>query len=218
MIKGTKEGLTLHLNDSSSFQDILKELSEKLSVSYRLQKDDPQMKVNVHTGNRLLLKEEEEQLITIIQSNNKLEVERIYSNVILKEEADRLMNESEIKSVVGMIRSGQVLEAPGDMLIIGDVNPGAVVKAAGNIFVLGTLKGSVHAGCNGNTDSIVAASTITSAQISIAHVNTTTAASALEASIDLHSAFLNEQDEIVFDRIQVLKQLRPNLTRLEGGL
>lgn len=40
------------------------------------------------------------------------------------EEAERLKAESEIVSVAKIIRSGQVLEVPGDLLLIGDVNPG----------------------------------------------------------------------------------------------
>jgi septum site-determining protein MinC len=218
MIKGTKDGLTLHLDDSSSFTNIIAELKEKLSVSYRLQKNDPLMSVNVHTGNRLFSKEEVDQIITIIQTNNKLVVEQISSNVITKQEANQLIKENEIKSMVGRIRSGQVIEAPGDLLLIGDVNPGGVIKAVGNIFIIGTLKGSVHAGCNGDCMAIVSASLIEGAQISIAHLNSTSSVFDTEGGLRQQCVYINDQDEIIFDRIQVLKQHRPNLTRLEGRL
>lgn len=218
MIKGTKNGLTLHLDDSSSFSDIAKELKEKLSVSYRLQKDDPLMSVNVHTGNRYFSEEEEKEIVSIIESNNKLVVDQISSNVIPIDDANQLINESEIKSIVGMIRSGQVIEVPGDLLLIGDVNPGGVIRAVGNIFIIGSLKGTAHSGCNGNRDAIIAASVMTSAQISIANVNITTASTVSEDSLNLHCAYLNDQGEMTLDSIQVLKQIRQNLTRLEGGL
>ncbi len=219
MIKGTKEGLTLHLDDSCSVNELLKELDEKLKVSSsRIQKDDPVMKVNIHTGDRLFSKEEEEQLLSIVEKNHKLIIERINSNVVDKEEANRLIEESRMKTVSGVIRSGQVLRTDGDILVIGDVHPGAVIKAGGNVYVLGKLNGSVQAGCFGNKEAIIAAGLMTSAQISIADVHTTTVTSAPKTSLDLHTAFLNGQGEIAFDRISALKHLRPNLTRLEGGL
>ena len=219
IIKGTKDGLTLHLDDSSSFKEIIEELKEKLFSSAGLQKDAPSMSVNVHTGNRQFSKEEEEQIISTIQSNNKLVVEKILSNVIMRQEAMQLKMATEIKSIVGMVRSGQVLEVPGDLLLIGDVNPGGVILAGGNIFIIGSLKGRAHAGYDGNKEAVVAASFMTSAQISIAEVNTTTATSVSEDSLSLYCAYLNnEQQQIVFDRIQALKELRPNLNRLEGGL
>ncbi|MEH6942797.1 septum site-determining protein MinC [Bacillus sp. JJ722] len=218
MIKGTKDGLTLHLDDSSSFFDIMRELEEKLSVSYKLQNDDPIISVKVHTGNRKFSKEEEEKIISLIQNNNKLVVDRILSNVISLHEVNELLNGSEIKSSVGIVRSGQILEVPGDLLLIGDVNPGGVVKAAGNVFIIGTLKGSVHAGCKGNNKAVIAASKMDSAHISISDVNTTTAISVSDDPLNLHSAYLNDHKEIIFDRIAKLKKIRPDLTRLEGGL
>ncbi len=42
------------------------------------------------------------------------------------------------------LRSGEVLESRGDLVIYGDVNPGALVKANGNITVLGALRGTAH--------------------------------------------------------------------------
>ena len=217
IIKGTKEGLTLHLDDSSSFENIIEDLREKLSSSYKFQKDDPIMSVNVHTGNRQFSQDEEKQIVSIIESSHKLVVDKIASNVIQVDEAERIMNETAIKSIVGKVRSGQVLEVPGDLLLIGDVNPGGVIKADGNIFIVGNVRGCVHAGCKGNHEAIVAASVMTSAQISIAETITTTAHSAADEVLHQHCAYINNQKEIAFDRIQLLKQLRPKLTRLEGG-
>lgn len=42
------------------------------------------------------------------------------------------------------LRSGEIAESRGDMIIYGDVNPGAVVKARGNITVIGALRGTAH--------------------------------------------------------------------------
>lgn len=219
IIKGTKDGLTLHLNDSCSFQSVIEELNEKLSISYRLVKeDDPLIPVKVHTGNRQFSQEEQEQIVSTIESNSKLLVDRIQSGVMAIEEATRLIEEGQIKSMVGKVRSGQVIEAPGDLLLIGDINPGAQVKAVGNIFIIGTIKGYVHAGYKGNTDAIIAASQMEKALIGIADLHTAMVTSGPKDRLKQYCAYINDENNIVFDKIQVLRQLRPNLTRLEGGI
>lgn len=49
------------------------------------------------------------------------------------------------------VRSGQRISSKGHLVILGDVNPGAFVEADGHILVLGTLRGTAHAGINGDT-------------------------------------------------------------------
>jgi septum site-determining protein MinC len=60
------------------------------------------------------------------------------------------------KLIAGPVRSGVVLEVPGNVVIVGDVNPGAEVVAAGNIVVLGTLRGIAHAACAGDDGFVLA--------------------------------------------------------------
>ena len=73
-------------------------------------------------------------------------------------------------SVAKIIRSGQVLNVTGDLLLIGDVNPGGTVIADGNIFILGALKGIAHAGFDGNTEAVIAASVMKPSQLRISDV------------------------------------------------
>lgn len=44
------------------------------------------------------------------------------------------------------LRSGQQVEAPGNVILIGHLNGGAEIYAGGSVSVLGKLKGLVHAG------------------------------------------------------------------------
>ncbi len=48
------------------------------------------------------------------------------------------------------LRSGQKAVYPGNIVLWGDLNPGAELEAEGDILVLGTVRGRLHAGCNGN--------------------------------------------------------------------
>lgn len=50
----------------------------------------------------------------------------------------------------GTLRAGDHLEAAGSLLVLGDVNPGARVSAAGHVLVWGRLRGTAHAGCQGD--------------------------------------------------------------------
>ncbi|WP_108669619.1 septum site-determining protein MinC [Peribacillus acanthi] len=218
MIKGTKEGLTLHLDDHGSFYEIKRDLEEKLSAKYKFQKHDPLISVRVHTGNRLLTPEQEEEIKNLVQKKEKLVIEAFDSNVIPFEEAKRWKEESSIETIASIVRSGQVLEVKGDLLLIGDVNPGGTVKAGGNIFIIGMLKGAAHAGCNGSVESVIAASVMKASQLRIADSVALIQDDSQEATHEMECAYLSEKNEIVIDKLQVLKKVRPILNRLEGGL
>ena len=77
---------------------------------------------------------------------------------------------SETKFIQNSIRSGQVEEYPGSLVICGDVNAGGEVIAGGNIMVLGALRGVAHAGANGNTKAIISANFIDVTQVRIANL------------------------------------------------
>ncbi|WP_281279496.1 septum site-determining protein MinC [Aquibacillus sediminis] len=213
-IKGTREGLTLYMDDTCSFQELLHELDHVLSTN-SVDKDEPMITVTIQLGNRYLHKEQEEQLREVIRSKNKLVVDSIESNVISKNEALEWKEETDIKTITRIIRSGQVVEVKGDLLLIGDVNPGGKIAASGNIFVLGSLRGVAHAGVNGNREAVIAASYMSPSQLRIADF--------ISRSPDYESEGIymecglvdEEKSKIVIDRLQVLSQKRPDLNGFE---
>lgn len=66
------------------------------------------------------------------------------------------------------VRSGQVIQSKGNVVIIGDCHPGCEIQAAGDITVWGILGGIAHAGCNGNTKAKIRALTLNAIQLRIA--------------------------------------------------
>jgi septum site-determining protein MinC len=66
------------------------------------------------------------------------------------------------------IRSGQTVNAPGNLLIIGNVNRGAHLEADGDIIVMGALRGTAHAGINGRTSAVIMALNLDPTQLRIA--------------------------------------------------
>ena len=69
----------------------------------------------------------------------------------------------------GTLRSGEELEAEGDILLLGDVNPGASISASGNVMVWGRLRGIAHAGKNGDKNSKIIALELRPVQLRIAN-------------------------------------------------
>ena len=217
-IKGTKEGLVLHLDDSCSYDELKRELDHKLSANSRIQDERHLTSVKVDLGNRYLSALQLEELKDLIRQKKNFVVDDIESNVITKDEAKELLADTEVMTVSRIIRSGQVLEVPGDLLLIGDVNPGGTVIAGGNIYIMGTLKGIAHAGCFGNDQAVIAASSMKPSQLRISDcLNRTPDSLESNEKREMECAYINENRQIIVDRLQVLIQLRPNLTRLEGG-
>lgn len=217
MIKGTKSGLSLQLNDRSSYEDILIELEEKLAEFQGLE-ESPLISVRILTGNRYLIPEQQEELKELIRQKQNLIVDEIVSNVITKEEAKAVIESQEVTSVATIVRSGQILEVPGDLLLVGDVNPGGTVKAGGNIFIMGALKGIAHAGYNGRNEAVIVASFMTPSQLRISDcISRAPDHYDQEEHHQMECAYIDNNHQIIIDRLQVLKHLRPNITRFKGG-
>ncbi|MCF6408660.1 septum site-determining protein MinC [Pseudalkalibacillus salsuginis] len=213
-IKGTKEGLILHLDDTCSFDQLLEELETKLiHPGTEDSSESPKITVKVKVGKRYLNKPQEEILRNIIYQKKNLIVDMVESDVITREEAEFMKKENEITSVCRMIRSGQILKVQGDLLLVGDVNPGGTVAATGNIFVMGTLKGNVHAGCEGRKSAVITASVLNPTLVRIADqfINEEENDQAYSGEC----AYLDEEDNTIkFDRLHILHQMRPGLNRL----
>lgn len=68
------------------------------------------------------------------------------------------------------LRSGFRVSTHGHVVVIGDVNPGAEIIADGNVVVWGRLRGTVHAGAQGNEQSVVCALEMSPTQLRIANL------------------------------------------------
>ncbi len=214
-IKGTKDGLVLKLDDKCAYSDMLTELRKKVS-------DDGLegvAEVRVHTGNRFCNEEELKEIINIIHISPNLRVSKIQSDVITMEECNRKVLESQSETYVGIIRSGQVVTAEGDLVVIGDVNPNGRVVASGNIYILGRLKGIAHAGAKGNNHAVIAASWLEATHLMIADKIEimTDELKVLSEHPEMECAYIHSNGFIAIDRLQELRILRPEISSFKGG-
>ena len=82
--------------------------------------------------------------------------------------------------VRGLVRSGESLRHPGDLVVLGDVHPGSEVVADGAIVVLGALKGLPHAGASGDGKAAIIALEIASPRLRIGKSEAEASTSALD--------------------------------------
>lgn len=156
VLKGNREGLNvvISINSFKDFDEMLEALIEKLSNGKRFYKGAT-LKIT------LALKE-------INDRNLRRLKDILFDEFLIKdcifedseEKSSKVFNgiyEGRTKFLRRTIRSGQIINYSGNIVIIGDVNPGSQIYAAGNIIVFGALRGEVHAGINGNERAMIAA-------------------------------------------------------------
>ena len=214
IIKGTKEGLIFYFNDDCSFSEIYADLQNKLETLPEEDNEDQTVSVIIKFGNRFVSEKQRLMIKETIEQNNRFKIERFDSDVIGKKQAEAWLESNETKIHNRIVRSGQVLEVEGDLLLIGDVNPGGEVRATGNIYILGNLHGIAHAGIDGDENAVIAASYMNPSQLRIAQY--------ISRAPDYHSegvymecGYLDkENNKIIIDRLQVLPYVRKNLRGL----
>lgn len=107
--------------------------------------------------------------------------------------------------VTQTLRSGQVLEFDGNVVIIGDCHPGSEIKATGDITVWGVLGSIAHAGAKGNRDAKIRALKMNAVQLRIANCYSRRPDGTNIPYIIKSSVFTPEEARIVDDSIVLFK-------------
>ena len=214
-IKGKNKGLVLYLDDQCAYTDLLAELKAKVSDPAL----DSDTEVTVHLNKRYCTDSQIKELSEVVSTNPHLKVVATTSDILTVEESDQMIQERQSETYVGIVRSGQVIKANGDLVVIGDVNPNGRVEAGGSVYVLGRLKGAAHAGTKGNRDAVIAASWLEATQLKIADEleTMTDELSSLSEQPEMECAYLHTNGTIIIDRLQELRFIRPQISTFKGG-
>ena len=186
IFRGSKNGLYIFLKESMSINEIRENLEKKIKPSLKFFEG---ARVANFKG-KSLNREEFESLCELMNSEFKMIVSGSYEesqeNPQEKEEVkedqfedtkfdkvscDELAN-GDILMARTTIRSGQLINSKGNIVIVGDVNPGAFLRAAGSIIVMGNMRGVAHAGMNGDYDAFIAAFNLQATQLRICDIIT----------------------------------------------
>lgn len=190
VIKGNKYGIIVMLDKEISFDDLKEKVAEKFRESSKFlgksemgitfegrEIDDEQTKelLDVISDNSDVNivcvmdtdKDREEYFKRAVESVSEQPEEAVVQSETLTEPVRDYNIGSEGQFYRGTLRSGQVVESEGSIVILGDVNPGAKVVSSGNVVILGALKGTVYAGVTGDSTSFVVALEMNPMQIRI---------------------------------------------------
>lgn len=209
-IKGTKDGLVFQMDDTCTYQELIQELSEKLESSRHHTVQGALIKVTVDLGYRYLHKAQEEELKHLIRSKGNLVVEKLESMVVHRSQVEEARLAANIQVIHKTVRSGQVYDIQGNVLVLGDINPGGCIRATGNIFVIGALRGMAHAGYDQDESAVIVASILQPTQLRIASIVTRSPDEFTEEEYQMEFAFIEHQ-QIVVEKLHRLMEIRPDL-------
>ena len=172
VIKGNKYGIIVMLDKNIPFDNLLADIAEKFKESSKFLGNSS---MGITFEGRFLDNNEMRQVLDTIAENSELNIVCVVDNDREREEYFKKSVEQHLNDLSnndgqfyrGTLRSGQVIESEGSIVILGDVNPGAKVISSGNVIILGSLKGTVYAGVTGDSTSFVVALEMEPMQIRI---------------------------------------------------
>jgi septum site-determining protein MinC len=187
VFKGSLNCLTIIMKEEVEFDEILSQMEEKVLSAGKFFKGATLM---VKYRGKKLSFAEEEKVFQLLQSKSgakitgiemdaeeppKVEIEpqpKPHAKIRMSNFFFKGLEEGITKFYRGTVRSGQLINFDGNLVVIGDVNPGGEIVATGNVVIMGSLRGIVHAGANGNKEAIVVALNLQPTQLRIADVIT----------------------------------------------
>lgn len=144
-----------------------------------------------------------------VQNEEGIVSEAQVKRAILKEEkyteADFEIDHFSTTYIKQTLRSGQIVNYDGNVVIIGDCHPGSEVIASGDITVWGVLSGIAHAGAKGNERARVRALKMNAIQLRIANCYARKPDGMNTIFPERSSTFTPEEARIINDEIVIFK-------------
>lgn len=162
IIKSFQNGISLHLDETIPFQELLNEVAMKFRESAAFFKN---ARMALSLEGRILTDAEEHEVVDVICANSELKIiclvgkdgdtNQNYLRALQMLHYENDTNEGQFYR--GTLKNGQVLETESSIVIIGDVNPGSTIISTRDIVVLGGLYGTAYAGGNGREGHFIVA-------------------------------------------------------------
>ncbi len=172
VLKSNKYGLTLQLDATIPFEDLVRAICEKFAQSADFFGETEMI---LETIGREITAEQGMIIIQAIELNSHIKIILLNENNEYKDarmlgEVDRFYTDEvydNAKIIRGSIIKNDVMVSDSSLIILGDVKSKAKVQAKGNIIVMGQLEGEAYAGYPDNTGCYVVAGTLKSNKIQI---------------------------------------------------
>ena len=172
-IKSNPHGLTLILDKEPDFETLIREVCGKFAESKHF---FGKMDLILRVEGRELTGQELTVLVEAIELNSMIHIILIDEQDELKDarmaqRKDRFYFDEfyqNAKIIPGTVKKDEEVTSEGSILILGGVKRGGTVSAEGNVIVVGEVRGSVHAGCKGETKAYIVANAFDTPDIQIA--------------------------------------------------
>ena len=185
-IKGTKDGILVNLENQDWLEakgDLVGQIDARLDFFNGAQ-------LILDVGNNVLRAKELGELRDFLSEKGVLLSGIISQSIVTKETAQMLGMTTKLTKTLEKpakkikpldtviageaavmihrtMRSGFKVAYQGHVVVIGDVNPGAEIIASGSIVVWGHLRGTVHAGAEGDEAAVICALDLSPMQLRI---------------------------------------------------
>lgn len=204
-VKGIRNGLLFSIADDAEFADIISDLTEKVEEPVQGEQGEAaKIPVYLDFGDRVLSDEQAQEVRELFDRGGHFALESLDGAPKVRD-----LRHKDPYVLKSTVRSGQVIEHDGDIVIIGDVNPGAQLIASGDVYVMGYLRGSAHAGASGDPRAIVAATYFDPIQVRIAGVIRRSPERRVYAA-EMEFAYL-DGDQMAIEKMEALGQFRARL-------
>lgn len=207
ILKGRADGFELQLQAAADFQEVLTGLDALLAHLYA---DTPTGNVDfvIESGKRLLTAEQRQAVEAAFDRYPRFSIRMVHSEVVEAASVAARVAKAKTTFIGGVIRSGQVVTAPGDVVFTGDLHKGGKVQAGGAVFVMGRAEGIVHAGYPQHDYAVVAGNLRHLQQIRIAE---SVEVVEDEDYTDAAVCYMNDQHLLTHGPLSALQELRPQI-------
>ena len=176
VLKSNKYGLSLQLEPTMPFEDLVRAVCEKFAQSRDFFGSTEMI---LETFGRELTAEEGMIIIQAIELNSDIKIILLnenneYKDIRMKGQIDRFYTDEifdNAKIIRGSITKEAKVVSDSSVIVLGDVKSKASISARGNIIVLGTLSGTAYAGYPANTGCYIVAGTLNSQNLQIGSVS-----------------------------------------------
>ena len=204
---------TAEINNNNNEQQSITEQKEELteenqtvsSDTNSANKDDVQDELDVIFGTN----PSKTNIFNMPENTEQYEQREELSDIVVPEQEytkeDIELEGFPTKYIKQTLRSGQVINYEGNVVIIGDCHPGCEVTAFGDITVWGVLSGIAHAGSGGNQKARVRALKMNAIQLRIANCYSRRPDSLNTVYIEKTDSFTPEEARIINGEIVVFK-------------
>lgn len=161
-VKSNRYGLSVSFSADAAYEELIEELKVKFQASSRFFQGAT---MAVSLEGRSFTAKQEDEIMAIISEYGQIhvlclfdsesETERIFQGVVERSLTELPKITENIYR--GSLHKKQLLRSEENLIILGDVDYGATIECESNVIVMGTIRGSVHAGCQGDPDAFIAA-------------------------------------------------------------